>query len=61
MQSPKPTAIFGANNFIMLGIIKALRELQLNVPDDVSVVGFDDFPKVNACETFFYCYCAAGL
>ena len=42
MQSPIPTAIFGANNFIMLGIIKALRELQLNVPEDVSVVGFGD-------------------
>jgi DNA-binding LacI/PurR family transcriptional regulator len=52
-QSPKPTAIFGANNFIMLGIIKALRELQLNVPEDVSVVGFDDFPESMLVRPFF--------
>jgi LacI family transcriptional regulator len=53
MQSPKPTALFGANNFIMLGIIKSLRELQLNVPDDISVVGFDDFPKAMLVKPFF--------
>jgi len=45
MQSPKPTAIFGANNFILIGIIKALHDLQVNVPEDVSVVGFDDLPE----------------
>ncbi len=52
-QSPKPTAIFGANNFIMLGIIKALRELQLKVSEDVSVVGFDDFPESMVVRPFF--------
>jgi LacI family transcriptional regulator len=52
-QSPKPTAIFGANNFIMLGIIKALSELQLEVPEDVSVVGFDDFPESMLVRHFF--------
>lgn len=45
LQSPKPTAIFGANNFILIGIIKALHDLELNVPEDVSVVGFDDLPE----------------
>ena len=45
MQSPKPTAIFGANNFILIGIIKALHDLKVNVPEDVSVVGFDDLPE----------------
>jgi LacI family transcriptional regulator len=44
-RSPAPTAILGANNFIMIGIIKALNDLGLNVPDDVSVVGFDDLPE----------------
>ena len=52
-QSPRPTAIFGANNFIVIGIIKALRELELNVPDDVSVVGFDDFPESMFVKPFF--------
>jgi LacI family transcriptional regulator len=44
-QLPKPTAIFGANNFILIGIIKALHDLKVNVPEDVSVVGFDDLPE----------------
>jgi LacI family transcriptional regulator len=45
MQSPRPTAIFGANNFIAIGIIKALRDLQFDVPGDVSIGAFDDFPE----------------
>ena len=44
-MEPRPTAIFGANNFIAIGIIKALRDLQINVPGDVSIVAFDDFPE----------------
>ena len=45
MHSTKPTAVFGTNNFITIGVIKALRDLQLDVPGDVSVVGFDDLPE----------------
>jgi LacI family transcriptional regulator len=52
-RSPRPTAIFGANNFIMIGVLKALRELQLNVPEDVSVVGFDDLPESMLAKPFF--------
>jgi len=45
MQSPKPTAIFAGNNFIAMGIIKALHDLKLDIPGDISVVGFDDIPE----------------
>jgi LacI family transcriptional regulator len=45
LHSPKPTAIFGANNFITIGIIKALHDLNITVPKDISVVGFDDLPE----------------
>lgn len=45
MQSPKPTAIFGANNFIAIGIIQALRGFKIDVPGNVSVVAFDDLPE----------------
>jgi LacI family transcriptional regulator len=44
INSPdKPTAFFAANNRIALGIYKATVESDLRVPDDVSIVGFDDF------------------
>jgi LacI family transcriptional regulator len=42
--NPRPTAIFGGNNFISIGIFKALRDASLSVPEDMSVVGFDDLP-----------------
>jgi LacI family transcriptional regulator len=42
--SPRPTAIFAANNFIAFGSLRALRECGLHVPDDMSLVTFDDLP-----------------
>jgi LacI family transcriptional regulator len=43
-QVPAPSALFGANNFISIGILKALRALDLRVPEDIAVVSFDDLP-----------------
>lgn len=37
-----PTAIFALSNNIMLGTLKAIRESELSVPDDISLVSFDD-------------------
>jgi len=42
--SERPTALFAANNFIAIGVMKALYEAGLRVPDDMSVVSFDDLP-----------------
>lgn len=52
-SSQKPTAFLAANNFILIGVVKALRELNLKVPENVSVVGFDDFPESMLIEPFF--------
>jgi len=41
---PRPTAVFAVSNLISLGAISALAEEGLNVPDDVSIVSFDDQP-----------------
>ncbi len=47
-----PTAIFCANNFIAFGAMRALREQGLAIPDDVSVVAFDDLPEGWVSEPF---------
>jgi LacI family transcriptional regulator len=41
---PLPTALFLGNNLIAVGAFKALYELGLRVPEDISVVSFDDLP-----------------
>lgn len=43
-KSQWPTALFAANNFIMIGIMRWLYEHQYHVPDDISLVTFDDLP-----------------
>ncbi len=42
--SPRPTAIFAANDSMAIGALRALREAGLRVPDAMSVAGFDDIP-----------------
>ncbi len=48
----RPTAIFCANNFIAFGAIRALREAGLRVPEETSVVAFDDLPEEWVSEPF---------
>lgn len=39
-----PIALFAFNDIIALGAIKAMQEQGINVPKDVSIIGFDDIP-----------------
>jgi len=38
----KPTSLVVCNNLMMLGVMKAIKELNVKVPEDISVVSFDD-------------------
>ena len=42
-----PTAIFSCNNLMTLGVIKALRENQVSVPEDIALIGFDSIEMLD--------------
>jgi LacI family transcriptional regulator len=50
--NPRPTAIFAANNFIALGVLQALQEANLRVPEDIALVCIDDIPYLSAIDPF---------
>lgn len=46
-RTPRPTAIFAANDLMALGAMQAIQELGLSIPNDISLVGFDDIPQAS--------------
>lgn len=44
-DDPSVTAVFTANDQMAVGLIRALHEAGRRIPDDVSIVGFDDVPE----------------
>jgi DNA-binding LacI/PurR family transcriptional regulator len=46
----RPTAIFAANDDSAFGVMEAARLAGLEVPQDLSVVGFDNVPEAASCQ-----------
>jgi LacI family transcriptional regulator len=46
-QEDPPTAIFASNDVMALGVMDAVRERGQRIPEDISVVGFDDIPQAS--------------
>lgn len=44
MLSPRPTAVFAANDLMAMGALLACRDLGVDVPHDIALAGFDDIP-----------------
>ena len=45
-QEDRPTAIFMFDDFMAFGVYRGITKSGLRIPDDISVVGFDDIPSV---------------
>ena len=52
LVTPQPTALFAANNFIAIGAWRALRDAGLHIPEDITLVGFDDLPAGLVVDPF---------
>ena len=50
---PLPTAVITGNNFIAIGVTKALNEVGIRIPDDISVVTFDGPRRDLVIDPFF--------
>jgi len=49
MKDP-PTAIFVCNNMMTMGCLKALKELNVRIPEDIAIIGFDDIDFINLID-----------
>lgn len=54
-QEERPTAIFTFSNIIAMGCMKALREMNINIPDDISLITFDDHLYLDYLATPLSC------
>ena len=50
LRDGAPTAVFGANDLIALGVLRAAREAGLRVPDDLALVGFNDIAEASLLD-----------
>lgn len=47
---PRPTAVVATTDLLAIGVVRAAREMGLDVPRDLSVSGFDDIPAADVAD-----------
>ena len=47
---PRPTALFVTNNMMTIGVMAAIRDARLRVPDDISLISIDDVSWADVFE-----------
>jgi LacI family transcriptional regulator len=52
IQKLRPTALIAANNFLAIGALRAIRDVRLEVPDEIALVAFDDLPAAMVVDPF---------
>lgn len=57
LSERRPTAIFACNDLMAIGVVEACRSVGLKVPEDISVIGFDNtllsqisYPKITTVD-----------
>jgi len=50
-RNPCPSAVLGLTNVTTLSVLSALARRRIDIPDPVSVIGFDDYPWMSARRT----------
>lgn len=50
-RNPRPAAVFGLTNVTTLSALSALARLGIEIPGDISLVGFDDYAWMSARKT----------
>lgn len=54
-QRKRPTALFALSNTIAMGCMKALKEENIRIPDDISLITFDEHPYLDYLATPLSC------
>uniref|UniRef100_UPI0032177B4C LacI family DNA-binding transcriptional regulator n=1 Tax=uncultured Draconibacterium sp. TaxID=1573823 RepID=UPI0032177B4C len=54
-QTDRPTAIFTLSNTIAMGCMKALKEENVRIPEDISLITFDEHPYLDYLSTPLSC------
>ncbi|WP_191565963.1 LacI family DNA-binding transcriptional regulator [Metabacillus idriensis] len=50
-KEPLPTALISGSYDISVGILRAVKELNLRIPDDLSLISYDNIPQMASLET----------